>query len=348
MSDGGDGFGMVLSDLLGATPQRVWTCDAAHRRRVARWWFHEGSKTGIIETANIVGLARLPPNRYHPFDLDTFGLGKVMAAAAARGCHRLLIGLGGSATNDGGFGMARALGWKFVTRQGAPITQWTESYKATQAHDPRQFSAKAAVLNLREMEIIAAVDVQNRLLGNRGATRIYGPQKGLKPSDFSIAERCLRRLALLAAGPRGTNLANLPGAGAAGGLGFGLAAFAGGRLVPGFELFAREVRLDERMKAADVVVTGEGGIDASTFMGKGAGQIVRRAGQLGIPCVALAGTVDRSCTGEHHFAILKGLTELTTFAQARSKPRAWLGRAAAEMAANLRTALAADHAHRQG
>src|SRR6185369_6413412 len=106
MSDGGDGFGEVISNSLGAVPRSLRTCDAAHRGCTARWWWEPKSKTAVIETARIIGLAMLPHDRYHPFDLDTYGLGKVMRAAADLGARRCLVGLGGSATNDGGFGLA--------------------------------------------------------------------------------------------------------------------------------------------------------------------------------------------------------------------------------------------------
>src|SRR3989442_31077 len=114
LSDGGDGFGEVISGLLEARVQTANTVDAAHRPRAAKWWWVTRSRTAIIESAEVIGLALLPPKRFHPFQLDTFGLGAVLAAASARGARRCLMGLGGSATNDGGFGLARALGWEFL------------------------------------------------------------------------------------------------------------------------------------------------------------------------------------------------------------------------------------------
>src|SRR5258706_15927467 len=138
MTDGGDGFGEALSDLLDATAQTTRTVDAAHRPCVARWWFEPKTKTAIIESATIIGLAMLPPKRFHPFQLDTFGMGAVIQAASAAGARRCLLGIGGSATNDGGFGLARALGWEFRDAQGELIGQWTDLSRVKQIYAPRK------------------------------------------------------------------------------------------------------------------------------------------------------------------------------------------------------------------
>jgi len=325
MSDGGDGFGEVLGKLPGAKIQKVKTVDAAHQPCEANWWWQPKTKTAVIESANIVGLAKLPPGKFHPFELDTFGLGAVIRAAAACGAKRCIIGVGGSATNDGGFGMARALGWKFWDRDDQPIERWTELDRLAQVSRPartRWFK-----------DLIVAVDVRNPLLGVRGATRVYGPQKGLRPEDFARAEKCLRALASLCSGglrPPPSNQGRLrstaasPGAGAAGGLGFGLMAFVGAKLDPGFELFARLAKLEKRLRAADVVITGEGCIDKSTFMGKGVGEIVRQCRKQKIPCMAFAGKITARPAADRFFVEAHALTQLTTVAKAKADPAVWL------------------------
>jgi glycerate kinase len=323
MSDGGDGFGLALSGLLGARAQTIRTLDAAHRPIRADWWWDAARKTAIIESANVIGLAQLPPEKFHPFALDTFGLGAVIRAAAAKGARRCLIGIGGSATNDGGFGVARALGWEFLNRAGKPITRWTQLDTLAELRAPKQ--------RLRFDELIVAVDVQNPLLGARGCTRIYGPQKGLRPGDFPKAERCLRRMAAVAKSSRHGGAAE-PGAGAAGGLGFGLRCFAGARLQAGFDLFARQADLARRLRRADLVITGEGAIDASTLMGKGVGQIAERCRRLKIPCLGLAGMVAARHEGGKYFARLYGLTEFAGAKQARSRASFWLARLAEKAA----------------
>jgi glycerate 2-kinase len=324
MSDGGDGFGEVTRTLLRARSQGVRTVDAAHRPCQARWWWEPRTRTAIIESATVIGLAMLPPKRFHPFQLDTLGLGAVVRAAAKKGARRCLLGIGGSATNDGGFGLARALGWEFRDRSGQSLERWIDLHRLERIRPPRR--------GRWFHRSIVATDVQNRLLGARGATRVYGPQKGLRPQDFALAERCLGRLARVVRRQFGRDFAREPGAGAAGGLGFGLMAFLGAELDPGFDLFARHAALARCLRAADLVVTGEGAIDRSTLMGKGVGQIARQCRQLNLPCIGLAGVVSASRETRKFFAQTHALTDLTTGQQARARPAHWLERLAQHVA----------------
>ena len=324
MSDGGDGFGEVMGALLDAKIQKIQTVDAAHRRCAARWWWEPTSKTAIIESAGVIGLAQLPPGKFHPFQLDTFGLGAVVRAASAQGARRCLIGIGGSATNDAGFGLARALGWEFHDRAGNSLESWTQLHALTHLIPParrRWFE-----------ETIVAVDVQNPLLGSEGCTRIYGPQKGLKPGDLAAAEKNLRRLAEVSKNQSQRDFAAQPGAGAAGGLGFGFRCFLGAVLQPGFELFARHAELGQRIRAADLVITGEGALDASSLMGKGVGEIARVCRKLEVPCLGLAGTVLSPKRTRKHFTSVHGLTDLTSAGQAKAKPALWLEKLAEKVA----------------
>ncbi|MDB6023709.1 MAG: Glycerate kinase [Pedosphaera sp.] len=323
MSDGGDGFGEVMSTLLGAKKIAVKTVDAAHRPIRAHWWWEPKSQTAIIESANVIGLAQLPAKKFHPFELDTYGLGAVIRAAAAKGAKRCFIGIGGSATNDGGFGVACALGWEFLDDCGNPIHEWTQLQRLAEVcapKHPKWFE-----------DFIVAVDVQNPLLGAHGCTRVYGPQKGLTPPDFPLAERCLRRLEMMS--HRGRFMANEPGAGAAGGLGFGLRCFLRARLQPGFDLFARKAELAQRLHSADLVITGEGAIDPSTLMGKGVGQIAERCFKMKIPCLGLAGTViPHPRAKKNLFTRQHGLTELTGADDAKQNAAHWLERLAEKIA----------------
>ena len=329
MSDGGDGFGEVIRSLLHAKAQRVETVDAAQRKLTATWWWEAKTKTAILESANIIGLAMLPPGKFHPLELDTFGLGAVLRAARTKGARHIMIGIGGSATNDGGFGLARALGWEFLDRRSQPINRWTELSGLAEIRQPKP---------LKFGKVIVAVDVQNPLLGARGATRVYGPQKGLKPGEFADAEKALRQLAMIVARHSGRKHANQSGAGAAGGLGFGLAAFLSARLEPGFALFAQHAKLAHRLRHVDLVITGEGAIDRSTAMGKGVGQIAERCRALGIPCLGLAGVALRSRETKRLFAQLHALTDLTTPTRAKAEPAFWLERLAAKAASALQVA----------
>ena len=281
VSDGGDGFGDVCRRLVGARTRTLQTVDAAGRPLRARWWWSETRHLAILESAAVIGLALLPKGRFHPFELDTTGLGLALQKAAARGARRILVGLGGSATNDAGFGLARVLGWRFFDSAGRELTRWTDLDRLARVERP--------VKSFRWRALQVAVDVRNPLLGPRGATRVYGPQKGLGAGDLARAERCLRRLARVMEELTGRPWSRVPGAGAAGGLGFGFLAFAGAELVPGFDWVAERARLEQRLRRADLVLTGEGAMDRSTVMGKGVGEIARRCRGKQKPCLAFVG-----------------------------------------------------------
>lgn len=319
MSDGGDGFGEVLGDLLEAEARTVRTVDAAHRPVEATWWWSAAQKTAVIESAQVIGLAMLPLGKYHPFELDTFGLAAVLRDALAQGARRCLIGIGGSATNDAGFGLARGLGWQFCNDHEESISRWTQLNHLSVLGPPSS----------KELfdETIVAVDVQNPLLGPQGCSRVYGPQKGL--TEFDYAERCLGRLAEVWARQFHQDFASVPGAGAAGGLGFGLAAFAGGRFQSGFQIFSDAASLEKRVQQVRLVLTGEGALDAQTVMGKGVGEIAQLCRRLNVPCLGLAGVVPDPALARTLFTDALGLTSLTDRDSALREPALWLERLAA-------------------
>lgn len=327
ITDGGDGFGEIYGELIGAKTCHSITFDASGRKVKATWWWEPKSRTAVIESARIVGLALLPPRKRRPFSLDTFGLAEVFRAAARRSPRQCVVGIGGSATNDGGFGLARALGWSFVGRSGELIERWTG------LEDLQHIQRPATKLKLGK--VIVAVDVQNPLLGPSGATRVYGPQKGLKPADFAKAERCLRRLATVYRSEFGRDLAREPGAGAAGGLGFGVAAFLGARLESGFDLFARQAGLDLHLQNADLVITGEGAIDRSTIMGKGVGELAVRCRALGRPCIGFAGVVANVGSVSGAFTGLYSLCKMVGEAKAKAEAAVCLEHLAERIALSL-------------
>ena len=321
ISDGGDGFGPVMADFWGAAERWVETVDAAGRPRRARWWWVEGERKAIVETAQVVGLALLPPKQFHPFDLDTRGLGPFLQTIAASGAREVLAGIGGSATNDGGFGMARALGWRFMDGAGRNIERWTDLTRLERLEPP----TAGAMPSVRWT---VAVDVQNLFLGPQGASRVYGPQKGLKPEDMAPAEAALGQLAAVSERTLGVDHATKPGTGAAGGLGFGLAAFLGAELRPGFQIVAAEAGLERRIQQVDLVVAAEGAMDASTAMGKGAGELARLCQKHGIPCVGLAGYISPEFNRlgtETGFRGVHGICpHLTSSEDAMNRPQHWL------------------------
>jgi len=325
MSDGGDGFGELISQLMGAIPQSAKTVDAAHRPCEALWWWQPKTKTAIVESARVIGLAQLPPGKYHPFELDSEGLGNLLRMIDDKGATRCLIGIGGSATNDGGFGMARALGWQFFDTHAEKIERWTELHALAEIRPPDK-------TDMFE-ELIVAVDVQNPLLGPEGCTRIYGPQKGIKPPDFDFAERSLQQLADIFRKELHRDCANDPGAGAAGGLGFGLRCFVGGRLEPGFALFSEQAKLAELINSADLVITGEGSLDNSSVMGKGVGELANLCKHFNVPCIALAGVVPYPEEVARFFIETHAITPAFTNSEnGMADPAHWLEKLAAKVA----------------
>jgi glycerate kinase len=240
----------------------------------------------IIEMAAASGLALLPTELRDPMRSSSFGTGLVMRDAAAHGVRAILLGVGGSATHDLGLGALAALGLTFCDAEGFMI-------------DPL-FPAdwpRVATIGGRPSPgfppILIACDVDNPLLGPRGALAVYGPQKGLKPKDAPMLEEEGARIAelLCAAFGRPTNLVSAPGAGAAGGIAFGLMAGAGARLLPGYELVSSWLNIERRLAEADIVITGEGRFDDSSLQGKGPGAIARRALDLGKTVHVFAGQV---------------------------------------------------------
>lgn len=329
MADGGDGFGEVLGTLLQAERRTCETVDAAGRPCIAEWWWQPDAGVAVFETAQVNGLALLPPGQYHPFQLDTFGIGAVLRTAAQAGVRRLYLGIGGSATNDGGFGLARALGWTFRDAAGHALQHWTDLDRLAAVEPPPNPHGFP--------HLIIAVDVTNPLLGFQGATGIFGPQKGLRAEDLPKAEGCLRRLAEVLRTRTGQARELEPGTGAAGGLGFGLRVFAGGDFQPGTVIFAALSRLEERIRKADLVVTAEGALDAQSLMGKGVGFVAGLAARAGKRCLCLAGTVSITAReapwrGFQTFAIVPGIA---TLSESKARAADCLGRLAAQAAATL-------------
>lgn len=325
MSDGGDGFGETIALQEKGRRRRAKTVNAAGQSIWATWWWVARSRTAIIETASVVGLAQLPPNKFHPFDLDTSGLGILISKILEREIvARLLVGLGGSTTNDGGFGMARSLGWQFRGRNREWIVRWTDLAALESIVSPVHSRAK-------RLEIVAAVDVQNPLLGAEGASSIYGPQKGLREREMPLAEACLARLSECFQKQTGRPEAHRPGAGAAGGLGFGCYAFLDGKSRSGFDVFAKSARLERRLGQADLVLTGEGAVDSSSLMGKGVGQVAKWCRDHQKPCIALGGTALQSLAAGF-WKLYAIVPEVAEKRKALEKPRLCLAQLAEKAA----------------
>jgi glycerate kinase len=278
LADGGPGTLAALRAALGGRLRRVRVEGPLGAPRMAAWLDLPGG-LAVVESAEAIGLQRVPAARRDAMAAGTAGLGQLLLAVAAAGKRRVLVGLGGSASTDGGSGMARVLGWRFLDAAGAALAPGGGPLAGlARVRRPR----RRALGGLR-ME--ALCDVAAPLHGPHGAARAYGPQKGATPAQVRALDAGLRRLAALTA--PGLGLA--PGAGAAGGLGFGLQAFAGARLRPGAEALMDGCGLEAALAKADLLVTGEGCLDAQSLQGKLPAVLAGRARAMGKPCVAVVG-----------------------------------------------------------
>jgi glycerate 2-kinase len=268
------------------------------------------SRTGriaVIEMASASGLPLVPHARRNPLLTTTYGTGELIRSALDLGARKIIIGIGGSATVDGGAGMAEALGVRLLDAHGKPIPRGGGGLAQLAAIDTSSLDPR-----IRNIDIEAACDVQNPLAGPTGAAAVYGPQKGATPDMVRALDAHLARLAEVVQRDLGVPIAVLPGSGAAGGLGGGIVAFLAGRLRPGFDIVADTVQLDTRIRGCDLVVTGEGRLDGQAVFGKTPIGVARRAQRQGIPVVAIVGSLGPGCeeTLRHgisaYFAITPG------------------------------------------
>jgi glycerate kinase len=284
VADGGEGTVEALVSARGGELVEVRVEGPLGDPVDAGFGLIDGGRTAVVELAAASGLPLLPPERRDPRLTSTYGFGQLLEAARRRGVARVIAGIGGSATNDAGAGMAQALGYRLLDAQGDEL--------------PRGGLALARLARIdssgvdpgwREVEVEVAVDVTNPLTGPRGASAVYGPQKGATPEMVAELDAALKRFAEVA----GEQLAGLPGAGAAGGAGAGLVRFLGARLVRGAPLVVEAAGLDGRLPGARAVFTGEGRVDEQTAYGKGPVEVARRARAAGVPAVLLAGSLGR-------------------------------------------------------
>lgn len=287
LSDGGEG---LLDTLVAGTAGRYIITEVTGplgEKVSARLGVLGDERTAVIEMAEASGLALIPHERRNPMETATYGTGEMIRTALDLGYRRLIVGIGGSATNDGGAGMARALGVKLLDGRGEPITPGAEGLLKLESID-----MSTADPRLREAEILVAGDVTNPLCGPNGASYVYGPQKGATPEMLPLMDQALANLARVIKRDLNLEVAELRGAGAAGGLGAGLVAFAGGRLCRGldvvFEILGFEARL---ASGIDLVITGEGQINNQSLFGKVPVGVARVAKKYHLPVIALVGSI---------------------------------------------------------
>lgn len=290
LADGGDGTLETLVEATGGTFHTATVRDPLGRPISARWGRLGGnqSDTAMIEMAEASGLRLLNQEEYDPRVTTTLGTGDLINEALKAGCTRLLIGIGGSATNDGGAGMARALGAKFRDKDGRELPEGGAALIALKEIDRQDFAVSSTV------PVTVACDVDNPLCGAEGASAIYGPQKGATPQMVSQLDTALAHYAEILEKTVGRSVRDLPGAGAAGGLGAGLLAFCNAELKSGIDMVMEACGFEEALKHCDLVITGEGRLDGQTGRGKVISGVIRKAKASGVPVFALAGSVARN------------------------------------------------------
>lgn len=285
VADGGEG---TVEAFVAATQGTLCSCPThdALGRAINAFYGLLPDGTAVIEVAAASGIQLLKTEEMNPLLASSYGTGEIILSALQQGVRLFILGLGGSVTNDGGMGMAKALGYRFLDINGEPIAEGGGALGDLHRIDSTQVSPL-----LREAQFRVACDVQNPLTGTNGASAIYGPQKGATPAMVTLLDAYLKHLAEVMKTDLEVAVELMPGAGAAGGLGAGAVAFLRGELMPGFDIVTEELNLKESVARADIILTGEGKIDAQTLEGKTPYAVAQLAKASGKKVLAFAGTL---------------------------------------------------------
>ncbi|MEX1139966.1 MAG: glycerate kinase [Bacteroidota bacterium] len=287
IADGGEGTVEALVRATGGKTKKATVTGPLGFPTVATWGILGDGTTAVLEMASASGLTLLTREQYQPRKTTTFGTGELIRAALDERAKKVVIGIGGSATNDGGAGAAEALGARFHDEKGIPIGRGGEALAHLEHIDLSGLDPR-----LGDVQIVVACDVDNVLCGPDGASAVYGPQKGATRNDVEILDRALHHYADVILRSMGIDVRPLRGGGAAGGLGAGLTAFCGAHLSRGVDLILDALGFDQHLRNADVVLTGEGRIDSQLKFGKALAGILERAGRNSVPVLGLAGFIE--------------------------------------------------------
>jgi len=285
VADGGEGTVDALVSARKGTYQEVEVEGPLGDPVRATYGLIDGGRTGVVELASASGLTLIPVERRDPRRASTFGFGQLLEAARRQGVASIIAGIGGSATNDGGAGMAQALGYRLLDAAGHDLLRGGAALAQLERIDPSGFDQA-----WRSIGVMVASDVTNPMTGPHGASYVYGPQKGADPDAVHELDAALARLAVVIGRDLGRQVADIPGAGAAGGAGAGLVAFLDAKLVEGAPLVVDASGFDQALRGAHLVITGEGRVDGQTAFGKAPGEVAKRAKSAGIPSLLLAGS----------------------------------------------------------
>ena len=297
LADGGEGTVSAIVSALHGEICKVEVCGPLGQKVVAEYGVVPERRLAIIEMSAASGITLVPSEKRNPLDTTTYGVGELIFHAIEKmGCRNFLIGIGGSATNDGGIGMLSALGFEFLDKYGNPVSRFGKGLS-----DIAKINTDKALPSLKECKFEVACDVNNPLCGEFGCSRIYGPQKGADEKIIRDMDSWLKNYADLTKSVFENADATIPGAGAAGGLGFAFLSYLGASLTSGIELVIRVTELEKYIKDSDIVVTGEGRLDAQSCMGKAPVGVAKTAKKYGKPVIAFSGAVtkDAGLCNEH-------------------------------------------------
>lgn len=320
LADGGEGTVEALIAGMDGVYKKVKVTGPLGEKVEAVYGIIEETKTAIMDMSQAAGLTLVPDEKRNPLYTTTYGVGEMIADAIEEGCRRFIVGIGGSATNDGGVGMLQALGYEFKNELGEEIADGARGLK-----ELKEISDENVMPELAECEFKIACDVTNPLCGERGCSAVYGPQKGATPEMIEQMDEWLFEYAALACEKFSKANPAFPGTGAAGGLGFGFLAFTNAVLESGIKIVLEETKLVDYVKDADLVITGEGRLDAQTAMGKAPVGVAKMAKEYEKPVIAFAGSVTKDAVACHESgidAIFPILREVVTLEEAMDSKNA--------------------------
>lgn len=311
LADGGEGTTDALIEGMNGERIDLTVTGPMHTPVDAYYGYLKDTNTAVMEMASAAGITLVPDSEKNPLLATSYGVGEMINDAIQRGCRNFIIGIGGSVTNDGGIGMLKALGVRFLDENGEDAGEGGQALAKIARIDVSGMNPL-----LKECHIQVACDVNNPLCGENGSTYVYGPQKGVTEDMKKTLDEAMAHFARVTSETLENDYMNIPGAGAAGGLGYAFLAYTGAALTPGIELILDAVELEEELSGADVVVTGEGRLDFQTAMGKAPVGVARLAKKYNAKVIAFAGSVTKEATAcnkegiDAFFPILRGVCTL--------------------------------------
>lgn len=311
LADGGEGTTDAFIEGLGGEKTELSVTGPLGAPVNAYYGYLPQTNTAIMEMASAAGITLIPENEKNPLLATTYGVGEMIRHAIGKGCRNFIIGIGGSATNDGGIGMLKALGYSFLDENGQDIGEGGQALSKVMSIDASHICPELSECNFQ-----VACDVNNPLCGSNGATYIYGPQKGVTEEMKEELDRGMAHFAQITERVLNNHFSEAEGAGAAGGLGFALLSYLNARLTPGIELILEAIELEKEVQDADIVITGEGRLDHQTAMGKAPVGVARLAKKYGARVIAFAGSVTKDADAcndagiDAFFPIVRGVTTL--------------------------------------